>query len=163
MKYHLIVPCLVLLCASCGKAPPTQTSNNPEAPVTGPEIWNVNGTNFNIEGTACLVMGNGQTLFVVKAITDFAPGAADQPIARALAKYAVDNGYPGKVKQSYGNGKPTPFSGGIGVALFRKQGVGSMAVAAEWKYHFTVKELQQPDGEPANPQESSPADAGSKR
>ncbi len=147
MKQNLIVLCLALLCVSCGQEPRTQTSGNPEGPVTGPEVWKIDGTNFNVEGTACLVMGNGQTLFVVKAITDFPPNASHKPIARVLAKYAVDNGYPGKVKQSYWNGKPTPFSGSIGVALFQKRGVGSVAVAAGWKYNFTVEELKQGDGE----------------
>ncbi len=147
MRHNLTLLCLALLCGSCGQEPRTQTSGNPEAPVTGPEVWNVNGTNFNVEGTACLVMGNGQTLFVVKAITDFAPQAFHKPIARALAKYAVDNGYPSKVKQSSWNGTPTPFSGSIGVALFQKRGVGSVAVAAGWKYNFTAEELKQPNGE----------------
>jgi len=147
MKRNLTLLCLALLCVSCGQKPRTQTSGNPEAPVTGPEVWKINGTKFNVEGTACLVMGNGQTLFVVKAITDFPPNASHKPIARALAKYAVDKGYPGKVEQSSWNGKPTPFSGSIGVALFQKSGVGSVAVAAGWKYNFTVEELKQGDGE----------------
>src|ERR1035437_3117366 len=114
-----LITCFVLLFTSCGKPPQTQTSPNPEAPITGPEVWNVNGPKFNIEGTALLVMGNGQTLFIFKALCDFAPDQTHRPLARAITKYAVDNGYPSKVKESSWNGKPTPPSDGIGVALLK--------------------------------------------
>src|ERR1035437_6136684 len=137
-----LITCFVLLFTSCGKPPQTQTSPNPEAPITGPEVWNVNGTKFNIEGTALLVMGNGQTLFIVKALCDFAPDQTHRPLALAITKYAVDNGYPSKVKESSWNGKPTPPSDGIGVALFQKQTMGSVAMSSGCRYSFGINELK---------------------
>src|ERR1035437_5351212 len=117
MKNILTFLGLALFCCSCGKPPPTQTSNNPEFPISGAEVWTVSGTNYNIEGTALLVMGNGQTLFVIKALCEYQPDASHTPIARSLAKYAVAHGYHKKVSASWGNGRPQPFSGGVGVAL----------------------------------------------
>lgn len=140
MKHVLILPMLVLLCSSCGKTP-TQTSNNPEFPITGAEVWTVSGTNYNIEGTALLVMGNGQTLFVVKALTDHNPDGSQQPVARCLAKYAVDHGYHKRAISSWGNGRPQPFSGAVGVALIHKTGLGPSSVSYGYRYSFTVAEL----------------------
>ena len=97
--------------SGCGKAPPTQTSTNPELPLTGAEVWKVDGTNFNVEGTAALVMGNGQTLVVVKALCDFRADGSHRPIAEALAKYAVDHGYQNALTASSSGGAPRPFSG----------------------------------------------------
>ena len=149
-----------MLILSCGKgSSQTQTSNNPEFPITGAEVWNISGTNYNIEGTSLLVMGNGQTLFVVKALCDFQPDVSHKPIARSLAKYAVDHRYHKKVSASWGNGKPQPFSEAVGVALIHKSGADPLAVSSGYKYHFTVAELQdkKPDAEPSTPTNSSPA------
>src|SRR5215510_6109155 len=84
---------VALVVSACGKAPPTQTSTNPEVPLTGAEVWSLAGTNFNIEGTAALILRNGRTLLVVKALCGFPANASHKPIAQALAKYAVDHGY----------------------------------------------------------------------
>ena len=103
-----------LLCGSCGKSPQqqaknsaiaahtnitvglppqTQTSRNPESAITGAEVWKVSGTNYSIQGTSLLSLGNGQTMFTVKVLCEFLPGTNDKPIARSIAKYAVDHGY----------------------------------------------------------------------
>ena len=93
----------VLFC-SCGKSPEQQAKNpialglsnvvpmnpNPDAPITGAEVWTVSGTNYSIQGTSLLTLGNGQTMFTVKALCDFPPSTNDRPIARSIAKYAID-------------------------------------------------------------------------
>jgi len=152
-----------LLCGSCGKSPQqqaknsaiaahtnitvglppqTQTSRNPESAITGAEVWKVSGTNYNVQGTSLLTMGNGQTMFIVKAFCDFVPSSKDKLIARSIAKYAVDHGYQAKVKESWWNGVPQQFSGAVGVALMQKAPAGSAPPAAGWRYNFTVAELQ---------------------
>jgi len=128
--------------SGCGKAPPTQTSTNPELPLTGAEIWKVDGTNFNVEGTAALVMGNGQTLLVVKALCDFQADGSHRPIAEALAKYAVDHGYQNALTASSSGGAPRPFSGSVGVALTQKRSIGSVAANSGYRYSFKIAELQ---------------------
>jgi hypothetical protein len=162
VKVFIIVTftfCVLLLCSEKGSSQ-TQTSPNPEFPITGAEVWDISGTNYNIEGTSLLVMGNGQTLFVIKALCDFQPDASHKPIARSLAKYAVGHGYHKKVSASWGNdGKPQPFSDAVGVALIHKSGIGPLAVSSGYKYHFTVVELQdkQPDGESSTSTNRPPA------
>jgi len=141
MKQIIGIICLALLVSSCGKPPPAKTSTNPEPPVTGRETWVINGTNYSIEGTAMLIMGNGTSLFVVKGLCDFAPDASHEPLARRLAKYAVDHGYHAKVKQTVWNGQTIPFSGNIGVALMQQRSVGSVAMNAGYRYNFNVDEL----------------------
>ena len=98
MRRLLSILTLTLLCVSGGGAPPTQTSGNPECPVTGTEVWTIAGKNYDIEGTALLTMGNGQTLFIVKALCASQPDRSWMPVARALAKYAIDHGYHKKVR-----------------------------------------------------------------
>jgi hypothetical protein len=141
MRFSLLILCVSIALTSCGKRPTTRTSQNPEIPITGAEVWKVNGTNFNIEGTACLIMGNDQTLFIVKALCDFSPNASHKPIACNLAKYALDHTYPAKLKQASWNGKGIPFSGSIGVALIQKQNIGNVSASSGWRYPFTVQEL----------------------
>jgi hypothetical protein len=140
---------VALLASACGKAPTTQTSTNPELPLSGAEVWKVSGTNFNIEGTAALVMGNGQTLLVVKALCDFQANASHKPIAQALAKYAVDHGYQNAITASSRGGKLPPFSGAVGVALTQKRSIGSVAAASGYRYSFKVAELQPQDTLPS--------------
>jgi hypothetical protein len=140
---------VALLFSACGKAPPTQTSTNPELALTGAEVWNVSGTNFNIEGTAALRMGNGQTLLVVKALCDFQANASHKPIAQALAKYAVDHGYQKAIAASSRGGTLPLFSGSVGVALTKRRSIGSVAASSGYRYSFKIAELQ--------PQETSPS------
>ena len=153
-RFFLPALAVGLLMSGCGKAPPTQTSNNPELPLTGPEVWNVAGTNFNVEGTAALLLGNGQTLLVVKALCDFQANASHRPIGRALAKYAVDHGYQNRLASSSSSssssspssasalGARRPFSGSVGVALTQKRSIGSVSASTGYRYSFTVAELQ---------------------
>ena len=141
---------VALIVGACGKPPPTQTSNNPELPLTGTEVWSVSGTNFNIEGTAALLLRNGQTLLVVKALCDFQANASHRPIGRALAKYAVDHGYQNRLASSSSSsssplsapGARRPFSGSVGVALTQKRSIGSVSASTGYRYSFTVAELQ---------------------
>jgi hypothetical protein len=124
-----------------GKPQQTQTSSNPESPITGPEVWSVSATNYDIQGTALLTMGNGQTLFIIKALCNFVPDKTHRPVARSLAKYAVDHGYLKKVKQSWWNGTPQQFSGAVGVALMQKSRGDFSAPNSGYRYSFTVAEL----------------------
>jgi hypothetical protein len=130
------------LIPSFSKPSQTQTSSNPEFPITGAEVWNVRGTNYNIEGTSLLVMGNGQTLFVIKALCNFAPDVTHKPIAQSLAKYAVEHGYHKKVSASWRNGIAQPFSGVIGVALIQQSGSGILTLSSGYRYTFQVSELE---------------------
>ena len=162
----LFLPALAvgLLISGCGKAPPTQTSNNPEFPLTGAEVWNVSGTNFNVEGTAALLLGNGQTLLVVKALCDFQASASHRPIARALAKYAVEHGYQNRLASSSSSspspssapGARRPFSGSVGVALTQKRSIGSVSASTGYRYSFTVAELQDQTTITGGPSDVSP-------
>ena len=102
-----------------GASPQVPMNPNPEAPITGAEVWNVSGTNYSIQGTTLLTLGNGQTMFTVRALCDFPPSTKDKPIARSIAKYAIDHGYTTKVKQSSWNGIPQQSSGAIGVSLMQ--------------------------------------------
>jgi hypothetical protein len=140
---------IALLVSACGKAPPTQTSTNPELPLTGAEVWKVGGTNFSVEGTAALVMGNGQTLLVVKALCDFQADTSHRPIAQALAKYAVEHGYQKAITESSRGGKLPPFSGAVGVALTQKRSIGSVAASSGYRYSFKAAELQPQDISPS--------------
>jgi hypothetical protein len=124
-----------------GKPQQTQTSPNPESPITGPEVWSISGTNYDIQGTALLTMGNGQTLFVIKALCDFVPDNTYKPVAWLLAKYAVDHGYHKKVKQSWWNGMPQQFSGSVGVALMHKSHGDSSLPNSGYRYSFPLAEL----------------------
>jgi hypothetical protein len=133
-SFHLI--------PSFGKPPQTQTSSNPEFPITGAEVWSVLGTNYNIEGTSLLVMGNGQTLFVVKALCNFAPDATHKPIAQLLAKYAVEHGYHKRVSASWGNGIAQPFSGVVGVALIQQSSKDFLTLSSGYRYTFPITELE---------------------
>jgi hypothetical protein len=133
-SFHLI--------PSFGKPPQTQTSSNPEFPITGAEVWSVLGTNYNIEGTSLLVMGNGQTLFVVKALCNFAPDATHKPIAQSLAKYAVEHGYHKKVSASWGNGIAQPFSGVTGVAFIQQRNNSVLTLNSGYRYTFQIQELE---------------------
>jgi hypothetical protein len=133
-SFHLI--------PSFGKPPQTQTSFNPEFPITGAEVWSVLGTNYSIEGTSLLVMGNGQTLFVVKALCNFAPDATHKPIAQSLAKYAVEHNYHKKVSASWANGIAQPFSGLIGVALIQQRNNGVLTLSSGYRYTFQIQELE---------------------
>ena len=155
MNQSLILLIVALLCSSCGKPAPTQTSNNPEFPITGAEVWIVSGTNYNIEATTLLVMGNGETLFVIKALCDYRPDASHKPIARSLAKYAVDHGYHKKVSASWGNGRPQPFSGAVGVALINKIAVGATSASYGYRYSFQIAELAEGRAEHEDGQRSS--------
>ncbi|HTZ20515.1 MAG TPA: hypothetical protein VMC06_06510 [Opitutaceae bacterium] len=144
-RWARIVPALVIVALgmSCGKPPPTQTSASPEFPVTGPEVWKVGGKNYDIEGTAFLSMGNGQTLFVVKVLCDWMPNASDKPVARALAKYAAEHGYERK-GAVVTDGKVQPFSGSIGVALIHRVAeVGGKTANYGYRFNFTVADLEQ--------------------
>jgi len=131
------------LIPSFSKPPQTQTSPNPEFPITGAEVWSVLGTNYNVEGTSLLVMGNGQTMFIVKALINFKPDATHKPIAQSLAKYAVEHGYHKKVSASWGNGVAQPFSGVIGVALIRQSSSGLLSLNSGYRYTFPVKDLEE--------------------
>jgi hypothetical protein len=86
-------------------------------------------------------MGDGQTMFVIKALCTFSPDKTHEPVARAIAKYAVDHGYTKKVAQSWWNGVLQQPSGAIGVALMRLSEDGSTAVSG-FRYHFTIADLQ---------------------
>jgi hypothetical protein len=152
---------VALLFSSCSKPTPQQAKNpigpggsnvasraspqvpmnpNPEAPITGAEVWNVSGTNYNIQRTTLLTLGNGQTMFTVHALCDFSPGKNDKPFARSIAKYAIDHGYTTKVKQSWWNGAPQQSSGAVGVSLTQNTPAGSFAPG--YRYNFTMTELQ---------------------
>ncbi len=149
-----------------GKPQQTQTSSNPESPITGPEVWRLSATNYDIQGTALLTMGNGQTLFVIKALCDFVPDKTHKPVAYLLAKYAVDRGYLKKVKQSWWNGTPQQFSGTVGVALMQKSHGDSSAPNSGYRYSFTVAELDagNKDGEQSGPANGSqPIRSGTNR
>ena len=131
---------LFVLLSGCENPPKqTQTSTNPEVPITGKEVWTIEDTDWTIEGTAMLIMGNGTGLCVVKAHVDFSPNATHRPMARSLAKYAVKNKYHKKVSNAVHNGKPVKFSGGIGVALVDRHGLG---LNSGYRYSFKVDELQ---------------------
>ncbi len=153
---------IVLLFTSCAKSPQQQANNpvvatgsnvaigvppktpmnpNPESPITGAEVWKVSGTNYSIQGTSLLSLGNGQTMFTVKVLCEFLPGTNDKPIARSIAKYAVDQGYTAKVKESWWNGVPQQFSGAVGVALMQKPAGDSLLPAAGYRYNFKISEL----------------------
>jgi hypothetical protein len=150
------------LFCSCGKSPEQEAKHptalglsnvvpvnpNPEAPITGAEVWIVSGTNYNIQGTSLLTLGNGQTMFTVKALCEFPPSSNDRPIARSLAKYAIDHGYTAKVKQSSWNGIPQQPSGAIGVSLMQNTPPGYPAPG--YRYSFTIAELQNGKSEEAN-------------
>ena len=82
-------------------------------------------------------------MFVIKALCDYQPDASHTPIARSLAKYAVAHGYHKKVSASWGNGRPQPFSGAVGVALSHKIGVGSAYVSSGYRYNFTVRRTKE--------------------
>ena len=159
---------VALFVTSCGKPPPsqlatrstnswllvnrptnnaiplqTQTSGNPESPLSGAEVWNVSGTNYSIEGTALLALGKGQTMFVVKAISEFYPNQSHKSVARALAKYAFDHGYVSRVTQSWWNGVPQQFSGSVGVALIQKYPDASSNSSSGYRYQFSVADLEE--------------------
>jgi hypothetical protein len=88
-------------------------------------------------------MGNGETLFVVKALVDYRADESHRAVAEALARYAVANRYHEKVKRSWWNGKPTPFSGNIGVALILQKPAGPFRLNHGWRYVFSVDELKE--------------------
>src|SRR5262245_54471357 len=133
---------VALIITACGKPPPTQTSNALELPLTGAELWSMGGSNFNVEGTAALLLRNGQTLLVVKALCDFQANASHRAIAQALAKYAIDHGYQNALTNGLGSSPRRPFSGSVGVALTRRKTIGSVAASTGYRYNFTITELQ---------------------
>jgi hypothetical protein len=133
----------------------TQTSSNQESPVTGREVWSVSGTNYDIQGTALLTMGNGQTMFVVKALCDFTPGKAHKPLAQSLARYAVDHGYLAKLPRP--SGAAPRFSEVVGVALMQKPKDRSSTPSSGYRYSFALAEI----GATNSPGEQSGAASGS--
>ena len=143
MKHVVFALAFLLFCSACRRTPSaqTRTTRNPEIPITGPEVWDINGTAYQIEGTSWLLMGNGRSLFVIKAIVEFTPSASHRPVAAQLAKYATDNGYTDKMKGRTWQGRPVPYSGSIGVTLCQTRGLGSAHVFAGYRYNFDNEEL----------------------
>jgi hypothetical protein len=137
----LLFPMFALVMAIRCMAAQTQTSSNPEIPVSGPAVWKIAGVEYKIEGTAFLVMGNGQGLFIVKALCDFSPNASHRRFAESLARYAVAQELQKKAALVW-NGKPLPFSGSIGVALMQQQSALIFTATSGHKYIFTVDELE---------------------
>jgi hypothetical protein len=135
--------------AGPGGSAQTQTSSAVELPVTGPETWTINGTSYQIEGTAAINLNNGEVMSVVKARCAFAPGIGEEPLARLLAKYAVGHGY--TVQESRLNGKTQPVASSLGVALIYHPTESSNDVRDySYRYHFDIAQLRAevgPDGE----------------
>ena len=67
----------------------TTTSEYQEYPVTGPEIWSLKGSSYEIEGTGLL---EGK-VFIVRAIVAHMPSEADRPDALNIAQFALVQGY----------------------------------------------------------------------
>jgi hypothetical protein len=140
--FRLFVLASTLLFSHQAIAEQTQTSSDPELPVSGPAVWKIAGVEYQIDGTALVVMGNGQGLFIVKAQCDFPPDASHRGIAKSIAQYAVDHGLQKKAGQVLWNGKPVPFSGAVGVALAQQQSAILITAPNGFRYTFLLGELQ---------------------
>lgn len=127
-----------LFTASCSQKNQTNTSGNPEVPLTGFETWEIDNVEYIVEGTAYLIMKDENALFIIKVMTPFKPNGSHKQLARLFAIYANSHGYLKKMDSISYNGRPVKFSGAIGVALFEKQETG---ITVGWKYNFTLEEL----------------------
>lgn len=137
--------CWFLLCGVCS-AQRIQSSTNPEIPLTANETWKISGTEYEVEETAALIMGNGEALLVIKVLVDFVPDQSHQSIARLIAKHAIDERYEDKVVALTWNGKLVEFSGSVGVALVKRTGTGPTAMNYGWRYSFKKSDLIEEKG-----------------
>ncbi|MBN1648184.1 MAG: hypothetical protein JW874_09140 [Spirochaetales bacterium] len=93
-----------------------QVSDYSEMPITYPEVWSINGIDYQIPQTVI----TGNALYTIHAIVDFQPSMDSEceEIARAIARYAILNGYLNNaLKYNLYNPEFHIFPEVIGVAL----------------------------------------------
>jgi len=126
---------LVLLIAPAVSNSQTTTSEYQESPVTGPETWSLKGFNYIVEGTGLL---EGK-IFIVRAIVDHVPSAADRSDAINIAQFALVQGYRANSQRfRFLDQFAEVDMGHIGVALiYRKSDVS----ATGFRFMFTDAEI----------------------
>ena len=135
-KINLLSIFLIILSIQNGFSEVSQYS---EQFITMPEIWNIEGVDYQIRGTVI----TGGSLFTVHAYLDHLPVQDDfnEEIANKIAKYSVESGYlENTIKYTSYNEPITMRENMVAVALIKilDEKEGKIAGA---KFAFTIDEL----------------------
>ena len=132
--YALVV---LLALASCNSAPLTVAVR--EIPFSVWEGWNLNGTNYMVK-TSCLITDTGHAFLCLKATCNFDLVESGRPVALAIARYAVTNGYASQALQNVATNRPRELSG-YEVLLEQNITLASNNTVRGRQYNFTTSEI----------------------
>lgn len=137
-----MVLCLLFSGSNC-LAGHIQTSPGPELQVTGEETWVDQGEKYEIDGTMLVRLTPFPNhIYAIRVLISESPGGQHESFARAVAKYAFDNGYLDKAKKVSFNGSPVVLVPKIGVAVIKRTGPSFLNYAEGYRFQFNIEEFK---------------------
>jgi len=135
-----------------GKMPKREAATPPAVSVSGEETWTVDGRTYRIHDTRIMMRGQKGPLYVV--VVDQSRGALSKMVnsepevvpRKAIAEYALDNGYFAKAKKTRVAGAVTQLQDRIDVWTGGKTPSG-YGVVSSFEGGWDIRELVK-DGRP---------------
>ena len=120
-----------------------KTSQEPEIQVSGEESWMIQGNKYKIDGTMLVrVAPYPSHLYAIRILISEKPSSKHESLARAIAKYAFDNGYLDMARKCKFNSNPVVLVPNIGVAVIRRTGPSFFNHAEGYRFQFNTEELK---------------------
>jgi len=80
--------------------------------------------------------------YAIRVLISEKPSVRNKPMAKPIAKYALDNGYLDMARKFKFNGSPVVLVPKIGVAVIRRTGPNFFNHAQGYRFQFNTDELK---------------------
>ena len=131
-----------ILLLGCSVKHGTPSSPFPELMLSGPELWVIDGTAYDILKTGVIIFKDRPVMFFVQVSFDD-PGEHQEHIAKSIARYAIQHGYRERARNVKNRGKPVELSTDMGVSMV-KLGKGTfIKQSMGYNFQFSEQDLNQ--------------------
>lgn len=142
---------LLLGLTACGKVSPPCVS----IPVSGAEVWVIDGKKYDIVSTRCLLTDKGQAFLEIMAYADISyepvkTTYTNRPLAYAFAMYACISNYPSKALHAIVTNCP-PVLSGIEVCLIQRPTTNTNGRLLGQRYDIPVFLVTNMNGQESSP------------